>query len=95
MPNTLRELILCASPLTGEHTVRDHLLATDCANLGNGGTCTDVPIIIETSDIPININEADPVIVRLEAENVGIVISEIFIGINIEPEEITTKVEEC
>lgn len=96
MANTLRELILCASPLTSDSTVREHLLATDCENLGTGsGSCTDIPVIIETSDIPINITEAEQVIVELEAEDVGIVISDISIGVSISQEEITTKIEEC
>lgn len=34
---TLRTLVACASPLSGSHTVREHLAAINCSELGTGG----------------------------------------------------------
>ena len=52
---TLRTLVVCASPLSGSHTVRDHLAATNCDDLGSGGG-GDVYInstIYELSEEPV------------------------------------------
>lgn len=40
---TLRTLIACASPLSSPNTVRDHLRATNCEDLGGGGITRFVP----------------------------------------------------
>lgn len=37
-PLSLRQLVACASPLEGSHTIRDHLSAINCGDLGGGET---------------------------------------------------------
>lgn len=40
---TLRTLVACASPLSSPNTVRDHLNAINCDNLGGGGVDRLIP----------------------------------------------------
>lgn len=95
MAGTLRALILCASPLGGSYTVREHLLATDCDNLGSGDSGIQVPISIVTEDIPIAITEVQQLEVVLEAEEVKVKVSELQIGIDIIPIEVKTTIKDC
>lgn len=94
MANTLRELIKCASPLSGDNTVREHLLATDCANLGGGGSGVQIPISIEPADIQIEISEPETMKISLDTQEVKVVISDLEIGVDVTPEEIKTTIKD-
>ena len=76
---TLRTLVACASPLPDGHTVREHLAATNCDDLGSGGgdvfinseiyeLVEESPLEIEVVDDIITLTEIDDTIEIVEME---------------------------
>lgn len=52
-PQSLADLVLCASPLTNV-TIREHLAAIDCNNMGGGSVVEYVPIDSLTMNVKID-----------------------------------------
>ena len=70
-------------------------LCTPCT--GDGGDCTEIgiPIDIIVEDIPIDINETDPIIIALEPQTIELDISDPIIGIDIIQEDIEIEIKDC
>lgn len=79
---TIRQLILCASPISPEHTIREHLDATNCDDLGSGGLVVNsqlvkikstgiVKIEVEDDIIPLKVKD-DIVLIRVEDDIIKI-----------------------
>ncbi len=78
---SLRELVACASPLSGSHTVRDHLAATDCLSLG-GSIIINGEIVEITAENSIMLLEINNNIQVIEEDN--ITIEEVILPISID-----------
>ena len=100
MPSTLRELVLCASPLAqGTSTIREHLLATDCDDMG-GGTPIDVPYYAGQLEFSVEPIEES---FSVEPDDIYFGIGdEIYFGIekeevhfSVRPVDVEFSIEEC
>ncbi len=80
---TFRELVVCASPLAGSHTIREHMSATDCLTMGGDITINGEFVGLKEESSIMLLDKADDVI--LNDDN--------YITI-IESDEMNMKVEE-
>jgi len=81
MSMTLRELVVCASPLIGSYTIREHMSATNCLTMGgditiNGefvGLKEEPSIMLSDTKSDIILNDTESVaIIEKNEENIKI-----------------------
>ncbi len=63
MSMTLRQLVACASPLIGSHTVREHMSATNCLTIGGDLTINGEMISLREEEVIILSGTKDDIIV--------------------------------
>ncbi len=71
MSMTLRELVVCASPLIGSHTIREHMSATNCLTMGGDITINGEFIYLQ-EEKDIILKDIDSDILYIDEQNIQI-----------------------
>lgn len=92
---TLRTLIACASPLSGLHTVRDHLSAINCNDLGSGEGIVLLPVDSISVEAPAHTHTIDigdrNIEINISTQKYSADISsEVFVAINNTSKEVNS-----
>ena len=66
MSMTLRQLVVCASPLIGSHTIREHMSATSCLTMGGDLTINGELVRIKEDIITLTDSKNDIIVLIKE-----------------------------
>lgn len=85
---SLRQLILCATPLSGQHTVREHLISMSCSNLTSSAFIPYDSIVIMREDNNLEVNfENNERSINITTDNIDISINDTEYSVDIIKEE--------